>query len=275
VINNMDVKTILVTGATDGIGKQTAIELARQGAKVLVHGRDKVKGARVLDEINRDNCNENLVLYLADFSSFADIKRMAEEIKREQSELHVLINNAGTFSKKRLLTKDGLEMTFAVNHLATFLLTMLLLDLLKASRPARIVNVASGAHRNISAIDFDNLQGEKSYDGFEAYGLSKLGNVLFTNELARRLEGSGVSVNSLHPGVINTGLQRISYDLDGESVEEGARTSVYLAASPEVEGITGKYYSRMAEKNTSELAQDKALQEKFWKVSEDLLAGYL
>jgi NAD(P)-dependent dehydrogenase (short-subunit alcohol dehydrogenase family) len=271
----MDAKTILVTGATDGIGKQTAIELARQGAKVLVHGRDKAKGARVLDEINRDNCNENLVLYLADFSSFADIKRMAEEIKREQSELHVLINNAGTFSKKRLLTKDGLEMTFAVNHLAPFLLTMLLLDLLKASRPARIVNVASGAHRNISAIDFDNLQGEKSYDGFEAYGLSKLGNVLFTNELSRRLEGSGVSVNSLHPGVINTGLQRISYDLGGESVEEGARTSVYLATSPEVEGFTGKYYSRMAEKNTSELAQDKALQAKFWKVSEELLAGYL
>ena len=271
----MDAKTILVTGATDGIGKQTAIELARQGAKVLVHGRDKAKGARVLDEINRDNCNENLILYLADFSSFADIKRMADEIKREQSDLHVLINNAGTFSKERLLTKDGLEMTFAVNHLAPFLLTMLLLDLLKASAPARIVNVASGAHRNISAVDFDNLQGEKSYNGFEAYGLSKLGNVLFTNELARRLAGSGVAVNSLHPGVISTRMQCISYNLDGESVEEGARTLVYLATSSEVEDVSGKYYSRMAEKPISDLAQDKALQEKFWKVSEVLLAGYL
>ena len=271
----MNAKTILVTGATDGIGKQTAIKLARQGAKVLVHGRNKSKGATVLDEINRDNCNENLTLYLADFSSFASIKRMAEEIKREQSELHVLINNAGTFSKERLLTKDGLEMTFAVNHLAPFLLTILLLDLLKASTPARIVDVASGAHRNITAIDFDNLQGEKSYDGFEAYGLSKLGNVLFTNELARRLVGSGVTANSLHPGVINTGLQRISYNLDGASVGEGARTSVYLATSPEVESITGRYYSRMAEKPTSDLAQDKSLQEKFWKVSEELLAGYL
>ena len=271
----MNAKTILVTGATDGIGKQTAIKLARQGAKVLVHGRNKSKGATVLDEINRDNCNENLTLYLADFSSFASIKRMAEEIKREQSELHVLINNAGTFSKERLLTKDGLEMTFAVNHLAPFLLTILLLDLLKASTPARIVDVASGAHRNITAIDFDNLQGEKSYDGFEAYGLSKLGNVLFTNELARRLVGSGVTANSLHPGVINTGLQRISDNLDGASVGEGARTSVYLATSPEVESITGRYYSRMAEKPTSDLAQDKSLQEKFWKVSEELLAGYL
>ena len=271
----MNPKTILITGATDGIGKQTAIELARQGAKVLVHGKDKARGARVLDEINRDNCNEKLVLYLADFSSFADIKRMAEEIKREQSDLHVLVNNAGTFSKEKLLTKDGLEMTFAVNHLAPFLLTMLLLDLLKASAPARIVNVSSGAHRNITEVDFRNLQAERSYDGFDAYSLSKLGNILFTNELANRLESSGVTANSLHPGVISTKMQRASYDLDGEDVEEGARTSVYLAASPEVEGMTGKYFSRMAEKPTSDLAQDKALQEKFWKLSEELLAGYL
>lgn len=268
-------KTILVTGATDGIGKQTAFELARQGAKVLVHGRDKARGAKVLDEINRDNCNENLILYLADFSSFSDIKRMAEEIKREQNELHVLINNAGTFSKEKLLTKDGLEMTFAVNHLAPFLLTMLLLDLLKASAPARIVNVSSGAHRNITEVDFDNLQGEKSYDGFEAYSLSKLGNILFTNELAKHLEGSGVTVNSLHPGVISTKMQRASYNLDGADVGEGAQTLVFLATSPEIEGVTGKYYSRMAEKPISDLAQDKALQDKFWKISEELLAGYL
>jgi NAD(P)-dependent dehydrogenase (short-subunit alcohol dehydrogenase family) len=268
-------KTILVSGATDGIGKQTAFELARKGAKVLVHGRDKARGAKVLDEINRDNCNENLILYLADFSSFSDIKRMAEEIKREQNELHVLINNAGTFSKEKLLTKDGLEMTFAVNHLAPFLLTMLLLDLLKASAPARIVNVSSGAHRNITEVDFANLQGEKSYDGFEAYSLSKLGNILFTNELAKHLEGSGVTVNSLHPGVISTKMQRASYNLDGADVGEGAQTLVFLATSPEIEGVTGKYYSRMAEKPISDLAHDKALQEKFWKISEELLAGYL
>ena len=271
----MNARTVLVTGATDGIGRQTATELARQGYKVLVHGRNKARGVKVLDEINRDNCNENLVLYLADFSSFADVKRMADEIKREQSELHVLINNAGTFSKEKLLTKDGLEMTFAVNHLAPFLLTMLLLDLLKASAPARIITVTSNAHRNISEVDFGNLQAEKSYDGFEAYGLSKLANILFTNELAERLEGSRVTSNSLHPGVISTKMQRASYNLDGADVEEGARTSVYLATSPEVEGVTGKYFSRMAEKPTSDLAQDKALQKKFWKISEELLSDYL
>ena len=271
----MNTKTVLVTGATDGIGRQTAIELARQSAKVLIHGRDKARGAKALDEINRDNCNENLVLYLADFSSFADVKRMADEIKREQSALHVLIHNAGTFSKEKLLTKDGLEMTFAVNHLAPFLLTMLLLDLLKASAPARIVTVSSNAHRNISEVEFGNLQAERSYDGFDSYGLSKLGNILFTNELAERLEGSRVTANSLHPGVISTKMQRASYNLDGADVVEGARTSVYLATSPEVEGVTGKYFSRMAEKPTSDLAQDKALQKKFWKISEELLAGYL
>jgi retinol dehydrogenase-14 len=271
----MEPKTILVTGATDGIGKQTALELARQGAKVLVHGRDKIKGAKVLDEINRDNCNENLTLYLADFSSLTDLKRMADDIKREQTALHVLINNAGTFSKKRFLTEDGLEMTFEVNYLAPFLLTLLLLDMIKASAPARIINVSSAAHHNITAVDFDNLQGEKSYDGNEAYSLSKLGNILFSNELARHVAGSGVTVNSLHPGSISTKVLHAGFSMGGESVVEGARTPVFLAASQEVEGVTGKYYSRMAEKTPSALGQDKQLQKKFWKLSEVLLSRYL
>jgi NAD(P)-dependent dehydrogenase (short-subunit alcohol dehydrogenase family) len=271
----MSVKTILITGATDGIGKQTATELARQGARVLVHGRDKAKGIQVLDAINRDNCNEKLALYLADFTSLAEVARLAEEVKREQAQLHVLINNAGIFSKERVLTNDGFESTFAVNHLAPFLLTLLLLDLLKASAPARIVNVASGSHRGVSAVDFDNLQGEKTYDGIAAYSLSKLGNVLFTNALARRLAGTHVTANSLHPGVIGTKLLRASYNMDGANLEEGAQTSVYLAASPEAEGVTGKYYSKMLEKPTSDLAQDEALQEKFWQVSEALVAKFL
>jgi len=268
-------KTILVTGATDGIGRQTATELARLGHKVLIHGRDKERGVRTMDEINRDSCNENLTLYLADFSDFEAVKCMAEEILREQSDLYVLVNNVGSFSKQRILNIDGYELTFAVNHLAPFLLTILLLDLIKSSGPSRIVNVASGAHRSIREIDFDNLQGQKYFNGYDAYSLSKLANILFTNELARRMESSGVTANSLHPGVIDTKLLRMSYAMDGANLEEGAHTSVFLAVSPEVEGVSGTYYSTMVEKPTSTLAQDHDLQKRFWKVSEKLLEKYL
>ena len=176
----MENKTVLVTGGTDGIGRETALQLARMGARVLVHGRDKEKGIQVVDEINRDTCEENVSLYIADFSSLADVKRMAEDIKREQTELHVLVNNAGNFYKERMLSADDIEMTMAVNHFAPFLLTLLLLDLLKASAPARIVNLASSSHKLIKSVDFENLQGETNYDGFTAYSLSKLGSVLFT-----------------------------------------------------------------------------------------------
>lgn len=271
----MQPKTILVTGATDGIGRQTALELARLGHKVLLHGRDREKGARVLEALNRASCNENLALYLADFADLASVRRMAEDILREQERLDVLINNAGTFSKERVLTADGTELTFAVNHLAPFLLTNLLLELIKASAPARIVNVSSGSHRSAHVVDLENLQGEKAYDGYDAYALSKLANILFTNELSRRLEGSGVTANSLHPGVIDTKLLRMSYALDGATLEEGARTSVYLATAPEVEEVSGKYYSAMAEKPVSDLAKDESLQKKLWKVSETLVEKFL
>jgi len=268
-------KTILVTGATDGIGKQTALELVRTGARVLIHGRDKEKGARVLSELNHASCNENLALYIADFSSLADVRRMSEEIKREQSELHVLVNNAGNFYKEKLLNEDGLEMTLVVNHLAPFLLTRLLLDLLKASAPARVVMVASGAHRNLKQIDWDNLQGEKAYDGYDAYALSKLANICYINELAHRLTGSGVTANSLHPGVIDTKLLHSIYDMEGASVEEGAQTSVFLATAQEVEGVSGRYFSRMVEKPISDLARDTDVRHKFWELSEKLVAKYL
>ena len=272
----MNNKTILVTGATDGIGRQTALDLARMGARVLVHGRDKDKGAQVLSELNRETCNENLILYLADFSSLADIRRMADEIKREQTELHVLVNNAGNFYKDRQLSKDGFEMTFAVNYLAPFLLTNLLLNLLKASAPARVVTVASSAHKTLKGgLDWDNLQGEKSYDGFEAYALSKLATVCFSNELAQRLSGSGVTSNSLHPGVIDTKLLRKSYAIEGSSVEEGAQNSVYLASAPEVEGVNGKYFSHMKERSISDLAADPATQRRFWELAEELTAPFM
>lgn len=268
-------RTVLVTGATDGIGKQTALELARMDARVLIHGRDKDKGARVLEEINRATCNENLTLYIADFSDLTDVRRMADELRREQSELHVLVNNAGNFYMERQLNRQGLEMTLTVNHLAPFLLTWLLRGLLIASAPARVVMVASGAHHNIKSLEWDNLQGEKQYDGFEAYALSKLAMMCCANALARVLENEGVTVNSLHPGVIDTRLLRASYKLEGASVDEGAQTPVFLASSVEVEGVTGKYFSRKAQKPVSPLAADQATQDRFWQATLELLTDYL
>ena len=272
---DMKDKTILVTGATDGIGRQTALDLARMGARVLIHGRDKEKGIRVMDELNRETCNEKLALYIADFSSLADVRRMADEIKREQSQLHVLINNAGSFFNDYEKNADGLEMTFVVNHLASFLLTNLLVDLLKESAPARVITVESSAHKSIKEIDWENLQGERSYNEFDAYSLSKLADICTMNELADRLKGSGVTVNTLHPGVVDTKLLRMSYKLQGVSVEEGAETPVYLASEPEVEGVTGKYFSHKAEKPISDLAMDPRNWKKFWDISEELTAKYV
>lgn len=219
----------------------------------------------------QSTCNGKVSLYLADFASFADVKQLAEDIRRENNTLHVLVNNAGNFYKERQLTEAGLEMTFTVNYLAPFLLTLLLLDLIKASAPARIVNVASSSHKMIKKIDFDNLQGEKGYDPFEAYSLSKLGNVLFSLALAQRLSGSGVTVNSLHPGMVVTNLQKKSYALDGISAEEGASTSVMLASSMELASTTGKYFKDGMEKRPSDLALDQALQSRLWQVSEALV----
>lgn len=189
----MENKTVLVTGRTDGIGRETALQLARMGARVLVHGRDKEKGTQVLNDINREPCKEKASLYLADFSSLADVKRMAEDIKREQTELYVLVNNAGNFYEERFLSADNIEMTMAVNHFAPFLLTLLLLELLEARAPARIDNVASSAHKLIRSVDFENLQEGTNNDGFTAYSLSKLGNVLFTQSLADKLAGTDVT----------------------------------------------------------------------------------
>ncbi|MDO9546383.1 MAG: SDR family oxidoreductase [Pelolinea sp.] len=271
----MNDQTILVTGGTDGIGKETAIQLARMGACVLVHGRDQKKGTQVIKEINRDTGNEKIALYLADFSSLADIKRMAEDIKREQKTLHVLVNNAGNFYKERRLSAEGFEMTFAVNYLAPFLLTMLLLDLIKASAPARIVNVSSSSHRSIKNIDPDNLQSDHDYDGYTAYSLSKLENVLFTQSLIDKLKGTGVTVNALHPGVVNTNLLRKSYAMEGVGVEEGAKTSTYLASSPDVAQVSGKYFDNMRERPASDLSQNRELQDAIWDLSIEMVSEFL
>ena len=195
----MGEKVCLITGATSGIGKATAMGLANMGASVVMVGRDRGRGEAALAEIKEKSANASVDLLLADLSSQEEVRRLADEFKEAYPRLDVLINNAGVFRSERITTADGLEMTFAVNHLAYFLLTNLLLDVLKASAPSRIVNVSSGDHRN-GTIDFDDLQGEKGYKGAKAYSQSKLANVLFTYELARRLEGTGVSANCLHPG---------------------------------------------------------------------------
>lgn len=270
-------RTVLVTGSTDGIGKATAIELARRGAKVLLHGKDQQKGEMVLDEVRKATGNNSLEFFRADLSSQGQVRSLAEEVIQSQKQLHVLINNAGTFQPQRRLTEDGLEVTFAVNYLAPFILTHELLDLLKESAlkesvlkesaQSRIVTVASIAHWNAS-VNWNNLQGERRYDGFQAYALSKLGNILFTYALARRLQGTGVTANCLHPGVVRTKLLRAGFgDYPGATPKEGSRTSVYLASSPEVEKISGKYFENGSPARSSPISYDQDLQEKLWQIS--------
>jgi NAD(P)-dependent dehydrogenase (short-subunit alcohol dehydrogenase family) len=266
----MKEKLILVTGATDGIGKQTALELARTGATVLLHGRSVERGQTALKELRAASGNANLDLFIADLASQAQVRRLAAEVQAKYGLLHVLINNAGTFMPQRELTEDGLEMTFAVNHLAPFLLTHLLLDKLRQSAPVRIITVSSTLHQR-AQVDFNNLQGDKHYSPTYAYNLSKLGNVLFTVELAERLRGSGVTVNCLHPGAIDTKLLRAAFrGLAGETVAAGAATSVYLATAPEVAALTGLYFEAKRPVSASPLSKDLDLRRKLWDVSRQL-----
>ena len=271
-------KTVLVTGATSGIGLVTARELARMGAQVTIISRNAGKCATVAESI-KAGTGSPVEFISADLSTLAGIMQAAANFKQRHTHLDVLVNNAGALFTKRVLTADGYETTFALNHLNYFLLTILLLDILKSSSPARIVNVSSHAHEGAS-IDFGNLQGEKHFNGMQAYGQSKLANVLFTYELARRLEGTGVTVNALHPGFIATGFARntgalynFGMSLIGPFIrkpEQGAQTSIYLACSPEVEGVTGKYFVDCKPVRSSPLSYDQSLAEKLWQVSLEL-----
>jgi retinol dehydrogenase 14 len=275
----MGEKVCLITGATSGIGKATAMGMAEMGANVVMVGRDRGRGETVMAEIKEGSANPSVDLMLADLSSQEEIHRLADEFKEAYPRLDVLINNAGVIRSERITTADGLETTFAVNHLAYSLLTNLLLDVLKASAPSRIVNVASGEQRT-GTIDFDDLQGEKRYTGAKAYSQSKLATVLFTYELARRLEGTGVSANCLHPGVVGTNLGSGVSGVFGfmvralrplmKSSEKGAETSIYLASSPEVEGLSGGYFVKKAEARSSDVSYDERIARRLWEVSADL-----
>jgi retinol dehydrogenase 14 len=267
---NMSGKVCLVTGANSGIGKITALALARMGARVVMVCRDRARGDAALAEIKQTTGSNGLELMLCDLSSQADIRRFADEFKATHDRLDVLVNNAGVYLRKRTTTIDNLEATFAINHLGYFLLTNLLLDLLKQSAPSRVVNVSSDAHAH-GHINFDDLQGEKSYSGVKAYCHSKLANILFTRELARRLAGTGVTANCLHPGAVATGIFRALpkpieavIKLVTMSPEKGAQTSIYLASAPAVEQVTGKYFVKCAEARPAPEAQDDQIASRLW-----------
>jgi NAD(P)-dependent dehydrogenase (short-subunit alcohol dehydrogenase family) len=277
----MSGKVVLITGATQGIGKESAVALASMGATVVMVGRDKARSEAALADVKARSRSDSVELLLADLSSMAEVRRLAADFKARHDQLHVLLNNAGALQASRKQSPDGLEMTFAVNHVAYFLLTDLLLPVLKASAPSRIVNVASDAHRGLS-LDFDDLQSEKRYFSFPAYGRSKLANILFTYELARRLQGTGVTANALHPGVIASGFGKNDkgwFALGAKLMapflmtpEKGARTSVYLASSPEVEGVSGRYFKRSKPIKSSRQSYDEAAQKKLWDATERVIA---
>ncbi len=272
----------LVTGANAGIGKATARGLARGGAEVIFLCRDEECGRSAIDEIANDTGNDDLHLVLCDLSQQAQIRAAAGEIRDRFDRLDVLVNNAGVYLTDYILTVDQLEKTWAVNHLGYFLLTNLLLDLLKDSSPSRIVNVSSDAHHDAN-LDFDNLNGEKGYSWYEAYCTSKMANVLFTRELARRLDGDGVTVNAMHPGVVASNIWKRNGDWISRllrlatpffrTTEKGAETVLYLAASPQVKGVSGKYFKDCQEKYPARKAQDEELARRLWKVSERQVGG--
>ena len=271
----------LITGATSGIGRATAHEMANRGWTVAVVGRDGEKCDKTVRSIIQNTGNPHVDFLVADLSAQKDIHTLAGQVRERYSRLNVLINNAGTIAWKRQLSPDGIELTFALNHLGYFLLTNLMLDVLQASAPSRIINVSSSAHMG-AEIDLEDIQKSKRYRWREAYGQSKLANLMFTYELARRLEDTGVDVNALHPGLVATNLPangklpigwisgpvlRLLLALKGRSVTQGARTVVYLATAEEVAGASGKYYVNERESPSSAISYDIGVARELWEMS--------
>ncbi len=278
---SMTGKTVLVTGGTGGIGIAAATALATLGARVGITGRDRDRAMLAATAITRESGNPAVNVFVADMSSQTEVRRLATEVLSAYPRLDVLLNNVGGFWAHRHATADALEHTFALNHLAPFLLTSLLLERLKTSAPARVVTVSSGAHTQ-GRIDFDDPMGQRDYSGHRAYNQSKLANVMFTYELARRLEGSGVTANALHPGMTSTAFSAedpaqamalivLAIRPFMKSPQKGADTAVYLASSPEVDRVTGRYYANRKPKKSHKSTYDTAATTRLWRVSADLV----
>ena len=265
--------TVLVTGATDGLGRRVALELAADGATVLLHGRSQERLDVILEEVRAQADGEGARGYLADFSSLAAVRELAERILSEEERLDVLVNNAGLISRERRVSEDGVELAFAVNYLSHFLLTRLLMPLLRDSAPARIVNVASAGQ---SPIDFSDPMLEQGYDAMRAYSQSKLAQIMFTFELAGRQQDTGVTVNALHPAsLMDTKMVQDTFGYTMSTVEEGSEAVVRLAVSPEVEGVTGGYFDGTHEARADRQAYDPQAREKLWILSEQLCGRLL
>lgn len=272
-------KVCLITGGTSGIGAVTAEELAKQGARVVVVGRSRGRCEATVARIQERNGPDSADWIAADLSAQSEVRCLADEYQRRYERLDVLVNNAGALFMERRESVDGIEMTFALNHLGYFLLTNLLIEQLRASAPARVVVVASDAHRGVK-LNLDDLQNTRAYRGFRAYCQSKLANVLFAYELARRLEGTGVTVNALHPGFVATNFlagQGAGYwvarrvaNLIAIRPEQGARTSIHLASSPEVDGVTGQYFARARAIPSSRTTRDVETARRLWQLSEQM-----
>ena len=274
-------KNCLITGATDGIGKQTALELAMQGFNLGLVGRNSEKGAFVVSELIHETGNNSIRFHYADLSIIKSAQNLVDEIKRTYETIDVLLNNAGAYFNKLEMTNEGFEKTFALNHLSYFYLTTYLLEIVKHGNPGRIINVASTAHKN-TELYFDDIQGINDYDGWPAYGRSKLMNIMFTYECHRRFSDSGVTFNCLHPGFVDSSFGnnnlgfaknsiKIAKKLFAIDIVKGARTSVYLSSSDDVTGISGKYFDKCKAVQSSKASYIEEDQKKLWKVTEELI----
>ena len=279
----MEGKLCLITGATDGIGKETAKCLAEYNARLILVGRDQIKGESVRNELMVQTGNDQIDIMTADLSNMNAIQKLSAEIHKKYNKLNVLINNAGAFFSKREITDDGFEKTFALNHLGYFLLTKLLLDLIKKGKNPRIINVASGAHIGVT-LDFDDLQGKNDYSGWAAYKRSKLMNIMFTYKLAELLKDTPITVNTLHPGFVrtrfgdnNTGIVGIGLNLAKKigaiSIKKGAETSVFLATSPTVKGVSGKYFVKCKPEKSSSSSYNKSDIDRLWRTTDECLSS--